>query len=194
MPKKYKKSEKSVSAIKSPEVYFARLQKWLINRERLLLNITAVLLVIVIAGALGIRGYKSSLIKEKEGLIQKAEELNNQRDLAAEARFVKLKGNIENMQEILQNHIYSSKFFEMLEELTLPRVVFNELNADFLQAKVNLDTEAADYQTLVKQMVVFEQDERVKKVKLSEVGLETTGRIGSDLELELEPFFLRSPN
>ena len=65
------------------------------------------------------------------------------------------------------------------------------MSADLSQAKLNLKVEALNYLTLAKQVVVLEQDSRIKKVEFSGVSLGTSGRVGSDLELELNPDFLR---
>ncbi|GAI43034.1 unnamed protein product, partial [marine sediment metagenome] len=43
------------------------------------------------------------------------------------------------------------------------------------------------------QIVVFEQDSRIKKTKFSEVSLEASGRVSSDLEMELNLDFFTSP-
>ncbi len=79
----------------------------------------------------------------------------------------------------------------MLEELTLPQVRFIEFGADLSQAKITLTTETVNYNILAKQIVAFEQDSRIEKVELSEVSLGDTGGVGSELEIELNPDFLR---
>jgi hypothetical protein len=69
-----------------------------------------------------------------------------------------------------------------------------DFGADLAENKLSLTIEAIDYHTFAKQLVVFEQDERIKKTNFSEVNLETSGRVGSSLEIELEPNFIRQQN
>jgi len=139
----------------------------------------------------GLWGYQKSLIEEKADLENQLTELTNQRNLELEADFMELKNGIEDLKKVLKNRLYPSKLFEMLEELTLPQVQFTGLDTDFPQAKLTLEAEAVDYTTLAKQMIVFEEDERIEKIGLSEVGLDLTGRVNSTLNIEINLDFLR---
>jgi len=188
MPEKYKRREEltpesKLSAAALPERLAAKTNLWL--------GLSVSLLIIVILATFGLWGYKNNLIKEKENLENRMMELEGQRDLDLEANFMNLKKGIESFKNILKTHIYPSYLFEMLEELTLPRVRFVEFAADLSQAKITLTSEAVSYNILAKQIVAFEQDPRIKKVELSTVGLEDTGGVGSELEIELNPDFLR---
>ncbi|MBL7154889.1 MAG: hypothetical protein ISS88_00065 [Candidatus Portnoybacteria bacterium] len=189
MPEKYKRRKEVAVGFKVSAASF--LNK-LTSKTNLWLALTIGFLLLVILIYFGLTGYKNSLIKEKGNLEERLTELTNQRDLEMEVNFMELKTNIEDLRKVLENRVYSSKLFEMLEEITLPRVQFTGLEADLSQAKLILKAEAVDYLTLAKQVVVFEQDSRIEKVDLSEVNLETSGRIVSDLRVELNPDFLRS--
>lgn len=189
MPEKYKRRKEAAVGFKMSAAGF--LNK-LTSKTNLWLALTIGFLLLVILIYFGLTGYKNSLIEEKGNLEERLAQLTNQRDLEMEANFIELKTNIEDLRKVLENRLYSSKLFEMLEEITLPRVQFTGLEANLSQAKLNLKAEAVDYPTLAKQVVVFEQDSRIEKVDLSEVNLETSGRVGSDLRIELNPDFLRS--
>ncbi len=160
-------------------------------KANLWLALSLILLIIAVLATFGFWGYKDNLIKEKGNLEEKIKELDNQRDLDLEANFIELKKGIESFKNILKTHIYPSYLFKMLEELTLPQVRFIEFGADLSQAKITLTTETVNYNILAKQIVAFEQDSRIEKVELSEVSLGDTGGVGSELEIELNPDFLR---
>jgi len=189
MPEKYKKRKEAAVGFKISATDF--LNK-LTSKTNLWLALTIGFLLLVILIYFGLTGYKNSLIKERGDLEERLIELTNQRDLGMEADFMELKTGIEDLRKVLENRLYSSKLFELLEEITLPRVQFTGLEADLSQANLNLKAEAADYPTFAKQIVAFEQDPRIEKVDLSEVNLETSGRIASDLRIELNPDFLRT--
>lgn len=189
MPEQYKRRKEAAVGFKVSAVGF--LNK-LTSKTNLWLALTIGFLLLVILIYFGLTGYKNSLIEEKVNSEERLAELTNQRDLEMEVNFMELKTGIEDLKKVLENRLYSSKLFEMLEEITLPRVQFTGLEADLSQAKLILKAEAADYPTLAKQIVVFEQDSRIEKVDLSEVNLETSGRIVSDLRVELNPDFLRA--
>lgn len=188
MPEKYKRRKEAAVGFKMSATGF--LSK-LISKTNLWLALTIGFLLLVVLIYFGLTGYKNSLIEEKGNLEERLTQLTGQRDLEMEVNFIELKTDIEDLRKVLENRFYSSKIFEMLEEITLPRVQFTGLEADLSQAKLNLKVEAVDYLTLAKQVVVFEQDSRIEKVDLSEVSLETSGRVGSHLRVELNPDFLR---
>jgi len=184
MPEKYKKRERPLAG------FPATLLGKLATRANFWLMLIVIFLGLVILSYFGLWGYKNSLVEENEDLERRFEELAGQRNLELEANFMELKESIENFKKFLGNRLYPSKLFEMLEELTLPQVQFIDLNTDFSQATLSLKTEAVDYQTLAKQVVVFEEDWRINKIELSEVNLEPSGRVSSDLEIKLNPDFL----
>ena len=189
MPEKYKRRKDVAVSFKASA---AGLLNKLTSKTSLWLALTIGFLLLVILIYFGLTGYKSNLIKERGDLEERLVQLTNQRDPEIEANFMELKTGIEDLRKVLENRLYSSKIFELLEEITLPQVQFTDLDADLSQAKLILKVEAVDYLTLAKQVVVFEQDSRIKKIDLSEIGLETSGRVASDLRIELDPDFLRS--
>jgi len=193
MPEKYKKrKEAAVSFNSSAKNFLNKLTFKLTSRTNLWLALTIGFLLLVILIYFGMTGYKNSLIEEKENLEERLAGLTNQRNLETEANFIELKTNIEDLKKVLKIRLYPSNLFEMLEEITLPKVQFTDLDADLSQTKLNLKAEAVDYSTLAKQVTVFEQDSRIKKVDLSGVSLETSGRVVSNLKIELNPDFLRA--
>jgi len=189
MPEKYKRKKEATVGF---EISVTGFLNKLTSKTNLWLVLTIGFLLLVILIYFGLTGYKNNLIEERGDLEERLIELTNQRDLGMEANFIELKTGIEDLRKVLENRLYSSKLFEFLEEITLPQVQFTSLEADLSQAKLNLKAEAVDYLTLAKQVVAFEQDSRIEKVDLSEVNLETSGRIVSDLRVELNPDFLRT--
>jgi len=81
---------------------------------------------------------------------------------------------------------------ETIEELTLPLVQYNDFSVNLNELLVNLGIEADNYSSLAKQVVIFEEDPRIKSVIFSEVKLERSGLVGSDLEIILNSSFLHS--
>jgi len=176
MPEKYKK--KGIGpGLMSP--------KKLIGQGGLWFVLTSILLIGTVLISLGLWGYQMSLNKEKDNLIQKFEELQSQRDLELEANFMELKKGIKDFKNILDNRIYSLNILEIFEEITLPQVQYSELSADLTKLMISLKTEAANYNTLAKQVLVFEEDSRIDQVGFSKVNLEKSGSVGSNLLLKL---------
>ena len=191
MPEQYQKGSRPKPGLKSSVDSFKQLGDRAVSRGNLWLAISIVVLLVVSSVYLGLWIYRKQLNQEKQELITKIDELQAQRDLGLEANFTELKKGIENLKKILKNRIYPSSVFEMFEELTLPQVQFFGFSGDFDDAEITMQIEAFDYNTLAKQMIAFEQDERVGKVELSEVSLSPSGRVSSNLTIEINPEFLR---
>ena len=189
MPEKYKRQPEITEGNKSPFIGFL---SRLFSQTKFLLFLAIGFLILVILICFGLWGYQKSLIEEKTNLENQLAELNNKRNLELEADFMDLKNGIEDLKKILKNRLYSSQIFEMLEELTLPQVRFANLDADFSQAKLKLEIEAADYTTLAKQVFVFKEDKRIKEISLSGVELSETGRVNSAFDIKINLDFLRS--
>lgn len=157
----------------------------------ILLVSAIVVLAVVVLVYFGLFGYRIYLEQEMARLNLNLEELQSQRDPELEEDLANLIIGIEALKQILNERIYSSRLFVMLEELTLPQIRFSGLNVDFKTGGLKLQTEASDYSTLAQQVFVFGQDERVKSAELFGAQLEEGGRVKSEISLELDTGFLR---
>ena len=182
MPGKYHKKIKKVNFFKN---------NFSIDINQLV-TLSLVLLMIIILIVFGLWGYQIYLDKNNANLNTEIEYLQSQRNLDLEVNFSNLKKGIEDFKKILEVHIYPSQIFKILEELTIPQVKFLNFNADLTKSKLILETEAVDYNTLAEQIVVFEEDWRIKNVEISEVKLDISGNVNSNLEIEIDTAFLRS--
>ena len=182
MPEKYHKSSKKVSLFRDG---------FTIDSDHLLLFSLSLLLLIIIL-CLGLWGYKIYLSRDIDTSITEIEELQSQRNFELEADFANLKIKIEDFKQIAKVHVYPSKIFKILEELTIPQIKFIGLDVNLLEAELILETESIDYNTLAKQIVVFEDDSRIKNVDLSGVNLDDSGKVNSNLKIKIDSDFLYS--
>lgn len=155
-----------------------------------LLMVSLSLLTLITIICFGLWGYKIYLSRDMEKSIIEAEDLQNQRDFEMEANFADLKIKIEDFKRISNVHVYPSKIFNILEELTIQQIKFIGFEANLLESTLILETESIDYATLAEQIVIFENDSRIKKVDFSGVRLNDSGRINSNLNIEINSDFL----
>ena len=182
MPGKYHRRAKKINLFKDS---FS-----IDSNQLLILSLSLLILVTIIC--FGLWGYKIYLSQDIDKLIVEIEDLQNQRDFEMEANFANLKIKIEDFKRISGVHVYPSKIFDILEELTIQQIKFVGLEANLLEENLILETESIDYKTLAEQIVVFENDSRIKTVDLSEVRLNDSGKINSNLKIEIDPDFLYS--
>ncbi len=191
MPEKYKKEGIGSGSKLSGNGLLKFFGKFTFKANSLFV-LSFVLLISIILISFGLWGYKINLNENKEILVQKVEKLQNQRDLDLENNFMDLKEKIDNFKDIINKRIYSLNLLETIEELTLPLVQYNDFSVNLNELLVNLGIEADNYSSLAKQVVIFEEDPRIKSVIFSEVKLERSGLVGSDLEIILNSSFLHS--
>ena len=191
MPEKYKKEGIGSGSKLSGNGLLKFFGKFTFKANSLFV-LSFVLLISIILISFGLWGYKINLNENKEILVQKVEKLQNQRDLDLENNFMYLKEKIDNFKDIINKRIYSLNLLETIEELTLPLVQYNDFSVNLNELLVNLGIEADNYSSLAKQVVIFEEDPRIKSVIFSEVKLERSGLVGSDLEIILNSSFLHS--
>ncbi len=150
-----------------------------------------IVFILLVLLTLGLWGYRLSLNEKKEQLTQKIESLQSQRHLSLEEDFKKIKKGISNFSELLNNRIYSTKIFEMLEDLTLPNIYFLNFGADLNEGKISLDAQAQNYTVLAKQILVFEQDKRINSVEVSSAGIGQNGQVSSNIIINFNPSLLK---
>ena len=189
IPEKYKIKEGLRD--KSSTAGFSKLGNYLFLKAGLLMFLSLALLFGSVFAYFGLLGYKNNLADSKEVIANDVEELQNRRDLETEATLAELKEKIDTLKGLLKIHIYPSRIFQMLEELTLAQVRFVSLHADLLKAQLVLDAEMANYSVLAKQIIIFQEDPRINKVDVSEIGFNESGQVSSKFLLGINTSFLR---
>lgn len=117
----------------------------------------------------------SEMEKEKEGLEAKIAEMKD-----AEERLLKLKSHINEVKNLVNNHIYWEKLFEALEKFTLSDVHYNTFDFD-ISGQLKLTAMAKNFDVLSEQLIVFNSNpEFFNSAEISSMNLEQdkdTGQI-----------------
>jgi len=96
--------------------------------------------------------------------------------------YFKIRDEIANLEKqaartekILNEHVYWTKFFSLLEKYTLAEIYFGDFKAD-TKGEVKLNAVGKNLLSIAQQMVTFsEAKDFVKEIKVSEVGQTPTG-------------------
>ncbi len=189
-PDRYNKEKSDDSGMKISMGSVSELSKKLTSKGGLWFGLTLAFLAVAVLLSLGLWGYKITLVEEEEGLIQKMDELAEQRDVDFENKLIDLKNKIDGLKNILSSRAYSSMIFSLLEELVVPGVHFTGFRGDLSTGKILIKAEGNSFDDLDKQIVVFEENENIKGISVSSVGIGETGRVSSEIEIELKPSIL----
>ena len=192
MPEKYKEKGIGGDLKELPRIGLSKIFGQVSSQGSLWFTLSIVLLVLVVLSCFGLWGYKINLNKEIDNLAQRFEELESQRNPELETSFAELKEKVDSFKSILAKRVYFLNTLKMLEELTLTQVHYTDFTADLKKAALSLGIQATSYNILAKQIAVFEDDSRIGGVEFSEVGLEKSGWVSSELDIKLNLGFLYS--
>jgi len=147
---------------------------------------TIVILVLVFLSLLfygGLLFYKNKLAKNLESIANELELLNEKRDPATEQAMVDLDKRITILKTLFEGHFYYSAVFEKLEELTIPEVYFSSAKAEFSANSLGLNLlgNTSSYTNLARQILSFQEDLLVGKVKVSGIALDDKGKLRFNL-------------
>ena len=148
-------------------------------------------LVIIVLGYFGLVFYKDSLNKERIALEIQMGDKSSERDLELEKHITELEKGTKNLNKFSEIHIFSSRLFKALEELTLADVRWEKFDADLGKNKIDLNGQAANYNILAEEITVLEKDPRIKKVETSGIGL-SAGGVNFNMNLEFDPILLKN--
>ena len=125
---------------------------------------------------------------------QRIQELDEELEKAKTPEEIALEGEVLGYQEkigdfsvLIKDHRFNSNLFSFLENLTHPKVWFSNFTLDSEIKKVKISGETESFQTLGQQLIIFQNEEHIKKVDLSNIALGERGKIEFDFDLLLDP-------
>jgi hypothetical protein len=153
-----------------------------------------ILFGISIAAALGVFLYEQYLTgvrDNKRAEVEQAEEAINS---SAVEEFIRTRERFTSADELLNGHIAASKFFALLEGLTLESVRFNTLSfklADDRTAEIQMTGVARTFNALAAQSSAFASETRIRRAIFSDIDVNDTGTVSFALSADLTPGLLK---
>ena len=120
-------------------------------------------------------------------LKQQIKVLESKENKEMQTKIIALEKTLKNTKTLLKSHIYSSQIFDWLEKLTLGQVQWTSFDLKAKTGQLSLKGQTANYNTLAKQILIFENDPEVKNIKTSGIALSQLGGVGFSMEIVLEP-------
>lgn len=147
-----------------------------------------VVLVLLILSLLlygGLLLYQNKLNKNLDSIKKEIEILEQKIDWDKGQAIIDLDKKLGILKDLFEDHLYWSKLFSKIEELTLPEAYFSEAKLIFSGDKVNVGLfgNTLTYTALARQMKSFQEESLVEKVKVSNISLSSEGGIKFDLEV-----------
>jgi hypothetical protein len=149
-----------------------------------------ILLALTIAAAGAIYGYQLYLQKVSVSKAQDLQKAQAAIDQSTVEGFVRLSSRLANAKTILDQHIFPSQFFDLLENLTLQSVHFNTLtftlNKD-KSASIDMNGVAKNFNALAAQSAAFANEKRIKHAIFSGFSVNKDNSVSFELSAELDP-------
>ncbi|TSC90920.1 MAG: hypothetical protein G01um10142_170 [Parcubacteria group bacterium Gr01-1014_2] len=148
-------------------------------------NFWPVLLFLVITLALygGLFFYNQTLKTKVQDLDAAIISFNEGRDKQREDRISEVKAKLSQTQGILDSHIFWSKGFKKIQQLTLPSVQFQSIVASVPELKFEFRATAPNLTTIAKQGANFLADNSIQDISISQIKILTTGRTEFGIKL-----------
>ncbi|MCD6471020.1 hypothetical protein J7K86_00600 [bacterium] len=107
--------------------------------------------------------------------------------LPIENRVISLEKKVKRIDNILNQHIYWTKFFSLLEYYTIPDIYYGDFSAD-TSGKITLLATAKNLSAIAHQWLAFSSAKNfVKSVDISDITFNKTGGINFKIKLILIP-------
>ncbi|MEK7503609.1 MAG: hypothetical protein AAB577_01360 [Patescibacteria group bacterium] len=120
-------------------------------------------------------------------LAEKISQVGTKDERVLEARVLLEKQRIDDFSKLFANHRESSSFFKFLEENSHPKIWFNKLELNLKDSQVILTGETANFETLGQQIAIFQKQQFVKTIEMSELSIGKSGRANFVFSLSLDP-------
>jgi hypothetical protein len=132
----------------------------------------------------GFRPYVEAQIKEVDNKIDELGKIALPED---QERFIRFYFQLVNIQDLLENHVFASKFFPFLEQTTNKDIQFKSLNVNVAQSQVNLTGNAKDYQVFAQQLSAFQKRPEVIRVNTQGANADERGLVSFQIDLSVTP-------
>jgi len=141
-------------------------------------------------------GYKPYLNSQVEELENEISFLNQSIDKTKQEQLISLYSQFANVQKLIDAHGITSGIFDLMEKNTYPAVRYNNLTVDVSGREIVIDAVAPDYDTLIKEITLFDSLPEIEAITLSNAKISDLEKglseIKFGLKLKLNPDFFKS--
>jgi len=108
-----------------------------------------------------------------------------------EKEIFKDKSKIEDFSYLIDQHLESSKIFNILEKISHPKVWFLNFDLNSQKGVLELSGEAQNFESLGQQILILNEEKSIKDTNLKNISITKEGKVGFNISLSLEPEILK---
>lgn len=151
-----------------------------------LVIIPIVLIIITAIICAGFFSYKKTLSGKSSDLDNEIDRIDQKIGDELDIEVISFQKHLSNLKKMLNDHIYYSNVFSLIEKNTVPTVSFESFSGDVSNKNIQLKGKAISFSSLAKQVVAFRESEEISKLDFSSASIGTDGGIDFDLSLFLK--------
>jgi hypothetical protein len=167
------------------------------NKKPKVVNLFAVLgtviFILVLIASVGTFFYKSYLAKTIEaGKVQLEGEKKNL-DPELVKKIVRLDNRFKAASVLFDQHLATSRIFDVLEKITLPSVRFKKFNFSYLgndKVSLSMSGEATGFSAIALQSDVINDNPTFKEPIVGDLALESSGAVAFTMTANIDPSIL----
>ena len=144
------------------------------------------LVAVVVLAYIVLSYLENNASKTMENLQERIAQVGTKDEKVLEAQVLLDKEKIDDFSKLFADHQRVSNFLKFLEENSHPEIWFNKLILNSEDSEVVLAGETANFETLGQQIVIFQSQELVKNVEISDLSLGKNGRATFTFTLSLD--------
>ena len=129
--------------------------------------------------------------REIRRLEQQREERKTEEQLKLEEEIKLYRRKLKDVEFLLKEHYFTSRFFDLLEKTVHPQVVFTKSSLDTTSNKAMLEGLADNFYVLGQQIMIFEKEPSISKTTISNLTISKEGKVSFNLEILFNAQFLK---
>jgi len=134
-------------------------------------------------------------LKKTEANLQTLEETlakeKTPQEIALENRVLGHQKKTRDFSWLINQHLYSSKFFAFFQKICHPKVWFSQISLDFKASQLVVSGEAETFLVLGQQLQIFKQENLIKSVNLARISMGREGGVDFSFNLLLDPIIFK---
>ncbi|MGB4076779.1 MAG: hypothetical protein WBK28_03690 [Minisyncoccia bacterium] len=169
-------------------------QRFIKSGSNTLLIVSLIILVLTLVACGGVFAYERYLLGVRDTKSDAVKEAEKTINAESVEEFVRLRDRFMVASSILDGHVTSSRFFELLEKVTLANVRFDSLSfelTDDRSAEILMTGSARTFNALAAQSSLLAEEKYIKRAIFSDIALnEDNNTVSFMLAADIDPRLL----
>lgn len=145
------------------------------------------LVLAVISGYAVLFYFEGNALNNLQAIEEEINQVVTKEERGAEVKVLMAEKKINDFSKLFQEHKKSSDFLVFLEQNSHPKVWFSKVTLSPQKAEAMVSGQAASFEVLDQQFFIFQQQELVQNVNLTNFLIGKDGQIGFSFDFRLDP-------